>query len=192
MCQAAPSVRVDSEQLERTDGNSPRTPRSAPISRSHHGACAGGAIRPIERAREPVHGVLGRGDAGWRRPVRNTPRSRGAGSGTQRFIAASPFRVIRTDRISHGGAGRDGCRVSQPLLAAEQAGDERSDASRRAKPDAAGRHPRGRARDTRLCAKTDQNSVVEALARRIACCPPFSMNCDERYNRAALCKSWCD
>ena len=95
--------------------------------------------------------------------VRSTPRPRGAGSGAQRFIAASPLRAIRTDRIGHGGAGRDGCRRSQPLLAAGAARDERSDASRRAKPDAAGRHPAAGHVTRRSCAKTDQNAAVEAL-----------------------------
>ena len=121
-----------------------------PISRSPYGR--------LRRRRDPAHRACPRTRArsapsrGCRpaAAVRSTPRSRGAGSGAQRFIAASPLRAIRTDRISHGGAGRDGCRRSQPLLAAGAAGDERSDASRRAKPDAAGRHPRGRARDPPL------------------------------------------
>jgi len=53
--------------------------------------------------------------------------------------------------------------MTHHLLAARAAGFERSDTSRRAEPDAEGRHPRGRTRTRARTKKTDQNATVEAL-----------------------------
>ncbi len=124
MCQAAQNVRADSPPLERTAGNSPRGSLAAPdFPLRLSGACAGGRA-PARRCAAPPGRPLRLRGCRPAAAVRSTPPHCAAGSGAERFSAASSCPAIRGGRISTGGACRDGRRVTHPLLAAGAAGFE--------------------------------------------------------------------